>query len=224
MPEAAPWTARQRALKRSFDLAIALPALVIFTPAIVVAAVAARVDTGQSGLFAQTRVGAHGRLITVYKIRTMRGVGASTVTTDLDARVTRLGSWLRAFKIDELPQLINVVRGDMSVVGPRPDVPGFADLLLGDDRLVLAVRPGITGPASLRFRYESALLASVGDPETYNRDVIYPAKVKINMQYVREYSLRSDIRYVVQTLHQALRRTPPHPRTSRFAAASSRSN
>ncbi len=181
MPERSPWTFRQRFLKRSLDLAIAVPALVVTSPIIVLAVIAARIDTGQAGIFAQQRVGMHGRLVTVYKIRTMRSSGPSTVTARDDIRVTGLGRRLRKFKIDELPQLANVVLGDMSLVGPRPDVPGFADLLADDERLVLAVRPGITGPATLQFRHEEETLASAADPEAYNREVIYPAKVAINL-------------------------------------------
>lgn len=224
MPERVAWTSRQRTVKRSFDLLVALPALAILTPVIVGAAVAARFDTGQSGLFAQQRVGMHGHLVTVYKIRTMRGGGESTVTTGADVRVTTLGRWLRSFKIDELPQLINVVRGDMSLVGPRPDVPGFADLLTGEERVVLSVRPGITGPASLRFRHEESLLATAADPEAYNRDVVYPAKVQINMAYVRDYSLLKDLRYLAQTVLQVMDRTERATHGAPLTAASTRSN
>ena len=111
------------------------------------------------------------------KIRTMNSVGGTTVTTANDTRITRSGALMRRLKIDELPQLINVLRGEMSLVGPRPDVPGFADLLIGDDRVVLTVRPGITGPAAIEYRHEEEILARVADPEGYNRDVIWPDKV-----------------------------------------------
>jgi len=207
MHEQPPWTLRQRLVKRAFDLVVAVSLLALTGPIILLATVAARLDTRQPGIFAQQRVGMHGRLFTVYKIRTMHAWGPSTVTTSADVRVTRLGRWLRTFKIDELPQLVNVVRGEMSLVGPRPDVPGFADLLRGGERVVLAVRPGITGPATLHYRHEEGLLASAADPESFNRDVVYPAKVRMNVDYVRNYSLRSDFHYLRCTLCQVVHRT-----------------
>ncbi len=214
MSEHSPWSLRQRLAKRALDLVVAVPALVLTAPVIAAAVLAARLDTGQSGIFAQQRVGRWGRLFTLYKIRTMRtargswmtGFATSTVTTSTDARVTRLGRWLRACKVDELPQLVNVIRGDMSLVGPRPDVAGFADLLEGEARLVLAVRPGITGPATLHYRHEEGLLASVEDPESYNREVVYPAKVRINVDYVRNHSLRLDLRYLRRTVFHVVHR------------------
>ncbi len=206
MSESVPWSLRQRWIKRSLDLAIATPALAAASPIILCSMLAASLDTGQSGIFAQERVGKDGRLFTLYKIRTMRASGESTVTTSKDTRVTSVGRRLRAMKLDELPQLVNVVRGDMSLVGPRPDVPGFADLLDGGDRVVLSVRPGITGPATLHYRYEEGLLATVADPEHYNRTVVYPAKVRMNVEYVRSYSLRTDLRYLTRTLRQVVHR------------------
>ena len=115
-------------------------------------------------------------------------------------RLRPSGRLFRRLKIDELPQLINVLLGQMSLVGPRPDVPGFADKLEGDDRLVLSVRPGITGPATLHYRNEEELLADQADPEAYNRDVVWPHKVELNKRYVREYSLSGDIRYILETI------------------------
>jgi lipopolysaccharide/colanic/teichoic acid biosynthesis glycosyltransferase len=207
MSDACPWTLRQQLVKRLFDLVIALPALVVASPVIALSALAAWVDTGRSGIFSQQRVGRHGDLFTVYKIRTMRHLGSSTVTTSLDSRVTRLGRLLRASKADELPQLWNVACGQMSLVGPRPDVPGFADLLVGDERLILTVPPGITGPATLHFRDEETLLASVEDPQSYNQRVVYPAKVRMNLEYVRTQSLRTDLRYLVHTVNRARTQT-----------------
>jgi lipopolysaccharide/colanic/teichoic acid biosynthesis glycosyltransferase len=122
------------------------------------------------------------------------------LTTSDDMRITRLGRFFRTTKIDELPQLINVFLGYMSFVGPRPDVPGFADSLQGEDRLILTIRPGITGPATLKFRSEEALLASASDPEQYNREVIFPEKVRLNREYIEQYSFWLDIKYILQTL------------------------
>jgi len=132
-------------------------------------------------------------------MRDVAGVDTS-VTTNTDPRITRLGAFFRKAKIDELPQLINVLLGQMSFVGPRPDVPGFADRLQGEERIVLSVRPGITGPATLKYRNEEEILAQQDDPERYNREVIYPDKVKINVEYVRSYSFWRDLRYIGRTV------------------------
>jgi len=124
----------------------------------------------------------------------------TTVTKRGDPRITRLGAFFRRTKIDELPQLWNVLIGQMSFVGPRPDVPGFADKLTGNEREVLKLRPGITGPATLKYRNEEELLAAQSDPEKYNREVIFPDKVRINLDYMRNWSLRKDISYIWQTV------------------------
>lgn len=194
-------SAGSRFLKRSFDLAFALGVLICLGPLILVTIVAATFDTRQWGVFSQTRIGRHGRPFRVYKVRSMRTptVGGTTVTTARDPRITRLGALLRQSKLDELPQFVNVLLGHMSVVGPRPDVPGYADALGGEDRILLSVRPGITGPASVFFRDEEQLLAQVEDAEHFNRHVLWPAKVRINCEYVRQYSLLEDLRLVIDT-------------------------
>jgi len=124
----------------------------------------------------------------------------STITTAQDARITRLGAFFRRTKLDELPQLWNVLKGEMSFVGPRPDVPSYVDYLQGEDRMILSVRPGITGPATLKYRNEEELLAQQTDPETYNREVIFPDKVRLNRQYVENYSFWADLAYIWQTI------------------------
>ncbi|MGS4948164.1 sugar transferase [Meridianimarinicoccus sp. RP-17] len=134
------------------------------------------------------------------KLRTMRPVEGTTVTRAGDVRITRLGAKLRRYKLDELPQLWNVLIGNMSFVGPRPDVPGFMDKLTGPDRKILLLRPGITGPATLKYRNEEELLASVDDPERYNADVIWPDKVRINLKYLNDWSFSRDIGYIVKTV------------------------
>ena len=194
-------TGRQIALKRSFDVVVAVSGLAATSWLILLAYIAASIDTRSNGFFTQQRVGRHGRLFRVIKVRTMRPAThmTSTVTTRNDPRITRLGAFLRRAKIDELPQLFNVVRGDMSLVGPRPDVPGFADQLTGADRVLLTIRPGITGPATLKFRNEEELLAAADDPESYNRDVIYPEKLRLNREYVENWSFRADLFYIWQT-------------------------
>jgi lipopolysaccharide/colanic/teichoic acid biosynthesis glycosyltransferase len=191
-----------RFLKRSFDLFASAFGLVVTGWLIVLAYLAASLDTGKSGFFTQTRVGRQGRLFKTIKIRTMREIPSidTTVTTARDPRVTALGRFFRTTKIDELPQLINVLLGQMSFVGPRPDVPGFADALEGEDRIILSVRPGITGPATLKYRNEEELLAGQADPERYNREVIFPDKVRLNRDYVLQYSFRKDLGYLFRTL------------------------
>ncbi|MBM6401112.1 sugar transferase [Phycicoccus sonneratiae] len=195
-------TRPQAAAKRTFDLVVGGVVFVVTAPISLAAVVAARRDTGLSGIFAQQRVGRGGRLVTVHKIRTMRpSVEITTsVTTSADPRITPLGRRLRAWKVDELPQLVDVLAGRMSLVGPRPDIEGWADRLTGEDRIVLSVRPGITGPASLAFRHEERMLAAAEDPEAYNRDVIWPAKVRINRAYVEEWSLLVDVRCLMRTV------------------------
>ena len=190
----------QRFVKRTFDLVLAVPGLILASPVIAVAALFARRDTGASGIFRQRRIGRYGRPFTVYKIRTMRAVAGTSITTANDARITPLGARLRRWKIDELPQLWNVVRGEMSFVGPRPDVAGYADILEGDERAVLQLRPGITGPATLKYRDEEQLLLKTGDPERYTREVIWPDKVAINRAYMANYSLTQDIKLIWQTV------------------------
>ena len=193
---------RQAIVKRTFDIAGALVCLLLSGWLILLAWVAATIDTRKNGIFTQTRVGRYGRPFKVMKIRTMREVGGidTTVTTARDPRVTRLGHYLRLTRIDELPQLINILLGRMSFVGPRPDVPGFADKLEGEDRLVLSVRPGMTGPATLRFRDEAALLENCADPERYNHDVIFPEKVRLNLEYIRNYSFGKDLTLLWSTI------------------------
>lgn len=201
---------RQAALKRALDVVVASLGLVLGVPLLAVGWLAATLSTRQNGLFRQVRVGRDGELFEVLKLRSMRsGSGlSSTVTTSGDVRITRVGAVLRRFKVDELPQLVNVLSGEMSLVGPRPDVPGFADLLTGDDRVVLTVRPGITGPASLAFRHEEKVLAAVADPERHNREVLWPEKVRINRAYVRDWSLAGDLRYLWETVRST---TAVHP-------------
>ncbi|APX93253.1 sugar transferase [Halomonas sp. 1513] len=193
---------RQQALKRSFDCLGAAGGLLLTFWLIGLAWLLASLDTRQNGFFIQERVGQHGRRFSVVKIRTMRPSAevTTTVTTGRDARITPIGRFLRRTKIDELPQLFNVLLGQMSFVGPRPDVPGFADRLEGEERAMLSLKPGITGPATLAYRHEEELLTKQADPERYNREVIWPDKVRLNLEYVRRWSLFGDIRYIWQTV------------------------
>jgi len=195
-------THTERALKRMLDLVLALILLALTWWIILLAWAGAALSTGMNGFFLQVRVGQWGRPFRIIKIRTMKADPAepgSTITTADDPRITPLGRWLRRTKIDEMPQLLNVLAGQMSFVGPRPDVPGFADRLEGDARMILCLKAGITGPASLRFRDEERLLAVQPDPEAYNREVVFPAKVQLNMEYIENYSLRRDVQYIIRT-------------------------
>ena len=188
--------------KRTFDFFCAVFGLTATLWIIILAWILATLDTRRNGFFTQERVGRNGRIFRVIKIRTMREVPGmkSTVTTRADQRITSLARFWRKSKIDELPQLINVLKGDMSFVGPRPDVPGYADKLQRDDLIVLSVRPGITGPAALKYRHEEALLAEQDDPEQYNDNVLWPDKVKINRKYVENCSFWGDVHYILKTL------------------------
>jgi len=192
----------QRFCKRGFDLLGSASGLILTCWIIAPAWLAATMDTRKNGFFIQERVGWHGRRFKVIKIRTMRDMPGmdTTVTTRTDRRITRLGRFWRRTKIDELPQLINVFKGDMSFVGPRPDVPGYADKLDGKDLIILTVRPGITGPATLKYRDEEILLASQDDPERYNNEVIWPDKVRLNREYVENWRFWGDLQYIWNTI------------------------
>jgi lipopolysaccharide/colanic/teichoic acid biosynthesis glycosyltransferase len=195
-------TKLERLSKRTFDIILASIGLLLCWWLILLAFISAAIDTRSNGFFIQIRVGRNGRLFKVVKIKTMKPSNTlkTTVTTSNDSRITKLGAFLRKTKIDELPQLINVFLGQMSFVGPRPDVPGFADQLQGNEKLILSIRPGITGPATLQYRNEEELLAQQADPETYNREVIFPDKVRINLEYIQHWSLLTDLKYIFKTV------------------------
>ena len=189
-------------IKALFDFLLALIGLVLLIPIIILAWVVASIETRSNGFFLQRRVGRHGQLFTLIKIKTMKPVlGVNTnVTKKNDIRITKSGIFFRKTKIDELPQLWNVLIGQMSFVGPRPDVKGYADKLQGEDRVILSVRPGITGPASLKYRNEETLFLEQNNPEQYNDEVIWPDKVKININYINHWSFIQDMRYIYQTI------------------------
>ena len=152
-------------------------------------------------LFRQQRVGREGRLFTMVKFRTMLvNHGGNSVSVAGESRITPLGSMLRRWKLDELPELWNVLLGDMSFVGPRPDVPGYADTLTGEDREILQLRPGITGPASMKYRNEEEILSAVENPQKYNDEVIFPDKVRINRLYLHDHSFFLDLKMIVATV------------------------
>lgn len=202
-------TRRQRIIKRAFDVAVAVPGLILLSPLLAVLMLAVRATSPGPALYRQLRVGRQGQPFRVVKLRTMRHSPddlGSTVTTASDERVTPLGRRLRRYHLDEIPQLWNVIRGEMSIVGPRPDVPGYADELQGRDRRILGIRPGITGPATLYFRDEESLLADVPDPVTHNALVVFPIKTRLNLEYLDHWSLRHDLGYIVITVAPGLDR------------------
>lgn len=190
----------QKSLKRLFDLFFSFMGLCILIVPLLILFVLATISTGENGLYRQNRVGLHGNIFVMYKIRSMReGDDSTGITLKNDPRITRFGKFLRYFKLDEIPQLWNVLKGDMSLVGPRPDIPGYADLLTGEDRIILTVRPGITGPATLKYKNEEELLAEQADALHYNDTVIWKDKVDINKQYIKNWSLEGDIKYILRT-------------------------
>ncbi len=189
-------------IKYIFDSFMAFFGLLALWPVLLVVAILIKVKMpGGPVIFMQKRVGRNGRLFTMYKFRSMTvGHCGSSVSVSGESRITPLGAKLRHYKLDELPELWNVLIGDMSFVGPRPDVPGYADRLTGNDRRVLELRPGITGPASLKYRDEEELLAGQQDPQRYNDEVIFPDKVKINLYYLNHYSFIKDIQMIFCTV------------------------
>ena len=189
-------------LKYLFDRITSFVGLLILWPLLVIVAILIKIKMpGGPVFFVQKRVGQHGKLFTMYKFRSMTVYhSGSSVSVKGESRITPFGAKLRKYKLDELPELWNVFIGDMSFVGPRPDVPGYADTLTGDDREILKLRPGITGPASLNYRDEEELLAQQDDPVRYNDEVIFPDKVRINRYYLRHYSFVKDIQMIFCTV------------------------
>lgn len=188
--------------KYVFDRIMAFVGLVVLSPILLIVWLLIRIKMPDGpAVFAQKRVGKDGKLFTMYKFRSMSvHHSGSSVSVAGESRITPLGAKLRRYKMDELPELWNVLVGDMSFVGPRPDVPGYADKLEGSNRRVLQLRPGITGPASLKYRDEEMLLARQANPQEYNDNVIYPDKVRINLYYLDHYSFLADIKMIVATV------------------------
>ena len=184
-------------MKRIFDVVL----VILFSPFLIVPifvlVIIATIDTKKFGIFSQYRVGQHGKLFKIYKIRTLKD--GEHQLGHLDKSASSIGKFLRRTKLNELPQLFNVLIGDMSFVGPRPDLQGFADELKGDDRIILKVKPGITGPATLKYKNEERVLERQNDPEHYNRTIIWVDKVKINKKYVQNYSFYLDLTLILKS-------------------------
>lgn len=190
-------------MKRLFDLVCVIPGIIVLAPLFLLIAVWIKLDSAGPVFFRQERVGLNGRLFRILKFRTMvinaEALGGQ-LTVGSDRRVTGAGGLLRRYKLDELPQLFNVLVGDMSLVGPRPEVPRYVALYTDELRQVLRLRPGITDPASIQFRDEAALLGTAEDPERYYIDVLMPEKIRLNMEYAKRATLWQDILTVFRTL------------------------
>jgi len=189
--------------KRAFDFLASLLGLIILSPLFLLLAVIIKLEDGGPVFFRQERVGYRGRKFRIWKFRTMvvnaENLGGH-LTVGRDPRITRVGHWLRKTKLDELPQLINVLLGEMSLVGPRPEVPKYVSLYTDDQRCVLELRPGITDPASIQFRDENELLAKVTDPERYYLEAVMPEKIQLNLEYAKRASFWTDMRVIYKTL------------------------
>ena len=188
-------------MKRSFDVISAFMALLLLMPLLLLVSLLIKLTMPGPVLFRQTRIGFGGRPFTIYKFRSMK-VNRSKVSITLssDNRITPLGRFLRRSKIDELPQLWNILRGDMSVVGPRPDVPGYSDKLQGSDQLLLTVRPGLTGLDSVSYPDEETILDQQPDPQKYYDEVLWPDKVRLNLAYIKNRSFWMDIAIILFTV------------------------
>lgn len=181
-------------IKRLFDFVFSLLGLLFLGGILLICILIASIDTKSFGLFIQSRIGQHGIPFNIFKIKTF---------SDFSKTTTPFGRFLRASKLDELPQLLNVLLGSMSFVGPRPDVSGYADVLKAEDRIILSVKPGITGLASLKYRNEEEILLQQEFPQIYNDEVIWPDKVRINKWYVCNHTLWMDLRILLFTISPA---------------------
>ena len=191
---------RDIVLKRSFDVSFSVIGLIVFSIPIIILVIISTISFQKFGLFRQIRIGLYGKKFWIYKIRSLEVDDESdSIIVDNNPRINSYGKILRKTKLDEIPQLWNVLIGDMSLVGPRPDVPGYADKLTGEDRLILNVRPGITGPATLKYKNEEELLARYDDPKKYNDEVIWKDKVEMNKEYVKNWSFKNDFRILLDT-------------------------
>jgi lipopolysaccharide/colanic/teichoic acid biosynthesis glycosyltransferase len=188
-------------LKRIFDIIASLFGIIILIPLFVSIYILIKILMPGRALFLQKRVGRNGKLFTIYKFRTMiANHSSSSISVAGENHITPLGTILRKYKFDELPELWNVLIGEMSFVGPRPDVSGYADKVTGENQKILILRPGITGPASLKYSNEEYLLSKVSDPIKYNDQVIYPDKVRINLKYYYNHSIIGDIKIILKTI------------------------
>lgn len=186
-------------VKWFFDRTLSLVLLMALMPVLLLVAIVILLTSGAPVFYIQERIGQNAKPFKLIKFRTMKGEEESPVAAAELNRITRVGRWLRRTKIDELPELLNIFVGDMSFVGPRPDVAGYADKLEGDDRRLLTMKPGLTGVASLKYRNEEDLLAAQPNPQEYNDKVIWPDKVRLNLLYMERQSLWLDVKVLICT-------------------------
>jgi lipopolysaccharide/colanic/teichoic acid biosynthesis glycosyltransferase len=190
-----------RLIKESVDYIVAALLFTLLIPFYLIISMLVLITIGWPVFYSQKRVGQNGKIFYLHKFRTMKKQPSKTSVAAIEQqRVAALGYFMRKTKLDELPELWNIIRGDMSFVGPRPDVPGYADKLNTEDRIILKLRPGLTGPATLKYINEEELLADVENPQTYNDEVIFPDKVQINKAYMRHWSFWLDIKIIIFTL------------------------
>jgi lipopolysaccharide/colanic/teichoic acid biosynthesis glycosyltransferase len=198
-------------MKRLFDFTISAIALVLLSPLLLIIAIVVRITSPGPALYSGKRVGLQGKIFKMHKFRTMvvnaERLGGSC-TYEGDPRVTRTGNWLRNFKLDELPQLFNVLVGEMSLVGPRPEVQEYVEMFTAEERAILSVRPGITDWASIWDRDEAKALAGSPDPERTYREVIRPEKIRLQLEYVRRRSFLTDLTILFETLRVLVLRPP----------------
>lgn len=187
-------------MKRLFDLFFVGAGLLLIWPLILVLAFLVWLVDGRPVFFRQTRIGRGGRRFQMYKFRTMRAESGASITVGLDSRITPLGRRLRRLKLDELPQLFNVLRGEMTLVGPRPEIEEFVALYSPEQRAVLNLLPGITDPASLKYIDEGEVLAGASDPRTFYVETVMPDKIRINLEYARRASILSDLGLILKTV------------------------
>ena len=191
-------------IKRLFDLSICTFFIIPLLFLILFLSLFLLVFQGRSIFFLQRRVGLKGKIFNIIKFRTMKinseDSHGKNITLNNDPRITKIGKFYRKYKLDEFPAIYNVIKGDMSLVGPRPDVVGYADRLHGDSKKILEVRPGITGPASLKYANEESLFSHVDDFKKYNDEVIFPDKVKLNIKYIENWSMLDDIKIIFKTI------------------------
>ncbi len=189
-------------MKRAVDLIIAVVALVLLAPLLAGIAAAILLRDGRPVIFRQVRVGQFGRPFRIWKFRTMVNGAQSrggSLTVGVDPRITPIGHWLRRHRLDELPQLVNVLRGEMTLVGPRPETPDNVAAYSPEEQAVLRLKPGVTDVASIAYRHESELLAAAADPQTAYRQVISPAKIRLSLDYARGANVLTDLRVMLQT-------------------------
>ena len=194
-------------IKRLFDIILSFVGIIILIPVFIIVSVLIKIDSSGPVFFLQERVGLNGKIFKIIKFRSMKinQDVSLTITIGNDKRITKIGKYLRRYKIDEIPELINVFIGNMSFVGPRPDVPGYADLLTGESRNILKLRPGITSRASIKYANEEMILLTQDDPIAYNNNIIFPDKVKLNLNYYYNNNIWIDIKIIFATLFAVLK-------------------